>query len=385
MIKPETRTGSNSRTFGYEGFWARVECSEGEDLEWLGEFLQPQFRSRRAGSYTCRVRLAADTREWNELLASGPAPTQRRRECYFLDTRIVRLPLWPTAGRETVVFDDESDVFCVVGAGHDEVKLVKKPRKRLARLALMRVVREYAHNHVLREGGTILHASAFGLGRNGVLVAGKKGCGKTSLLLHALGAAGAHYLANDRVLANREGNEFRIRGIPTIINLRVSTLRMFPEPYQRLRTSTYNPLLSLREAAQAPMGSARPWREDRYTLSPMQLCELMEVTPRPEARVAAVLFPRVTNADVATRLVPMSRRQALSSVLDSLFRSGFARQSGSLFSVSGNGHVVTDDARRRSAAALAARVPCFACHLGADAYQDGAWLHELRSQLDDLK
>ncbi len=81
----------------------------------------------------------------------------------------------------------------------------------------------------------------------------------------------------------------------------------------------------------------------------------------------------------------MSRRQALSSVLDSLFRSGFARQSGSLFSVSGNGHVVTDDARRRSAAALAARVPCFACHLGADAYQDGAWLHELRSQLDDLK
>lgn len=381
-MNPEPRTSSNSRIFGYEGFSAQVECSEEGDLDWLSEFLQPQFAVRGVGFFACRIRLVADPREWNGLRAAGPASLQTRRECYFLDTRIVRLPLWASAGRETVVFDDESDVFCAVSAGRDDVRLLKKPRKRLARLALMRVLREYAHNHVLHAGGMIFHAAAFGLGRYGVVVAGKKGCGKTSLLLHALRLAGAHYVSNDRVLVSREGDAFRIRGIPTIINLRGSTLRMFPELYRRLCSSAYNPMLTLQEAAAGLLGHARPWRQDHYTLSPAQLCELMEVTPRSQARLAAVLFPRVTNTDGATRLEALSGRRAVSSLLESLFRSGFARQSGSLFSVSGNGHVVTDGARRQFVSALAARVPCYVCHVGVDAYDDHSWLDGLRSQLD---
>lgn len=371
------------RFFDFDGLLARVECSEPEDLEWLTEFLQPQFGVRRAGSHACSVRLAADLREWKELYESGP-DGRRKRECYFLDTRIVRLPVWRSGGRETVLFDGESDVFCVVNAGHGHVRLLKQPRKRLARLTLMRVVREYALNHVARNGGTLIHAGAFVLGSNGVLIAGKKGCGKTSLLLHALRAACASYVSNDRVLVDREDDGFRMRGIPTIINLRVSTLRMFPELYQRLRSSAYNPVLSLQEADHGGLGQARPWRKNQYTLSPKQLCRLLEVKPKPEARLAALLFPRVTNREGPIRLEALSGRRAASSVLDSLFRSGFARQSGSLFSTVGKGHVMTDAERKRFASALAARVPCYACHVGANAYRDPSWPDGLSQWLDDI-
>jgi ABC-type Fe3+/spermidine/putrescine transport system ATPase subunit len=54
-------------------------------------------------------------------------------------------------------------------------------------MTLMLVVRELATNHLLARGALLLHAAAFVLDENGVLILGPSGSGKTTLLLAALG------------------------------------------------------------------------------------------------------------------------------------------------------------------------------------------------------
>ncbi len=368
--------GSPKEILHYDGLSTRISCSEPTDLEWLTEFLCPQFSVLKNGTAPCHVELAADSREWNALHRLGPDPRRGRRECFFLDTRIVRLPVWASASRDTILFDEDFGAFCIVD-GLRTVRLLKPDGKRMARLALMRVVREFAVNHAIHRQRVIVHGAACVRGDRGILIAGQKGWGKTSMLLRSLQDEGAHYVSNDRVAVSVNGDTLAVCGVPTIINLRVSTLKMFPDLYHRLQSSPYNPVLSLDEADGAPLGRAQAWRDGVFTLSPAQLCTLMGVGQRPKARLTAVLFPHVTNAAGTVRLERVPRTVAIRWLMESLYRSGYVRQTGSLFSVTGKGQTRTVGLSRRLASDVVRRVPCYVCHLGRAAYVDGSWLDDV--------
>ena len=76
----------------------------------------------------------------------------------------------------------------------------QSPNRLTARVRLMRVVREYFHNAALHAGGLVLHAAAVVHDGRAIAVAGRKGAGKTTMLLRLLRDANASFLSNDRVL-----------------------------------------------------------------------------------------------------------------------------------------------------------------------------------------
>jgi hypothetical protein len=71
-------------------------------------------------------------------------------------------------------------------------------------------------------GWAQVHASAFVVGGQAVLVIGEKGAGKTSMLLTAL-AEGADFMSNDRVLLGQRDGAVVVRGLPHSVTVRAGT------------------------------------------------------------------------------------------------------------------------------------------------------------------
>ena len=149
--------------------------------------------------------------------------------CFVLDGGTVCHPEWKGSGPdERILFDAHYQAFYYVERRSGHVRILATPRPNLTRIALMRVVRELAMAASLARGGLLLHGAAFAIGGRGVVLAGPRRAGKSTLLLHALQAAGALFISNDRVLARQGQDRVVLRGMPTIVNLRPGTLATFP-------------------------------------------------------------------------------------------------------------------------------------------------------------
>jgi len=379
-LSPRPRNNrSKQRIFVYDGLKVAVATDDAADVDWLAEFLRPHFRVREHGVADCSVRLTQDGDQWKRLKRKGPHPDGARVESYFLDTRIVRHPVWKSAKSAKLVFDTELDVFYRLDESGRSVHIVAQSARRASRLALMRVVREFAMNHAHRPERLVVHGAALMHGPSGLLIPGHKGAGKTSLLIHALLQKQGRYVSNDRVVLYPDQDGFVAHGMPTLVKLRHSSLCLFPDLYERLKASHHYPALSLEESAKRTWGRIRAWRKGQYTLSPAQLCDLLKVPARARGPVAAVLFPRVSAGVKGVRLERLARPEAATRLEDSLFRARFSRKSGGMFSTR-NG-APADDAVADRVGRVVARVPCYLCHLGLGAERQRSLSDELDKHL----
>ncbi len=372
MITGRKRSPLHSCLFSYGGLSIRVASSDPSELSWLAEFLGPSFHVRNTGPSDCRIEVVVDPRQYAELNPRRNRTPTKRRDGFFLDTRILRVLALGSVGDRPLLFDTSFDVFYLVDQTEAGVTILTDGQAGLARLALMRVVREYVMNHVLRSGGILLHGAAFLLDRRVVVIAGRKGSGKTSLLLHTLQQKGSKYVSNDRVLIDRKGGDLLARGLATIVTLRRSMLKMFPAFAQRLRSASYAPELSLREAKGRPLGLIRP-RQRKFTLSPAQLCDALGVGGGAGGRLGAILLPRVTDKGGKIGLRILGKREAEARLRDGVFRSDSPRKVGSLWSVSGKARSAPRDTPQSLLPYLASTVPCYDCRLGWEAYKDLDW------------
>ncbi len=138
--------------FTHDGLTIRVSASE-PDIAWLGEFLGPAFGrdDRAAHDVTVSHTRGLGGRKGGTLTHAPIA--------FALDSGPVRLPASTLDDgirlhhpRFPVEFDATSD------GRHAGVRHAMPHED--ARVRLMRVVREYAHNHALGTGGLVLHAAA---------------------------------------------------------------------------------------------------------------------------------------------------------------------------------------------------------------------------------
>lgn len=359
------------RVFRYDGLSIGVSCDNAKDLEWLEEFLSPSFRVLKRGSHDYSVGLRRDRELWDTVRSWGPHPHGKSLDCYYLDTKTARHPVWRGPDDVEIVSDDEFDVFYIVDSSEAKITILSAKDRWMARLSIMRVVRELAMIHSQREDRMIVHGSGFMMGRRGFVIAGHKRSGKTSLLIHSLRGSGARYVANDRTLVKLDQDGARLYGMPSIVTLRPSSLKMFPRLNRQLRSRNYYPALSLSEARRGIMGRIKPWRNGKLNISPAQLCALLRVEPAAPGTLSAILFPEITGKRGAIRFRELSRETAAARLRGSLFRYRSPVKFGGLFAeLSGaknpSRRVVEQFTRR-----LAATVPCFVCELGLDAYRQG--------------
>lgn len=273
---------------------------------------------------------------------AAPPPGRESRVAFALDSGPLRLPVTLSDGVSRA-WDAAAGALLEVSDGGRATRIRYVRGRPEARLLLLRVVREYAHNQALADGALIVHAAAVVEEGRAFAIAGPKAAGKTTLALRRM-EAGSRYLSNDRIRIDPDGVA---AGIPTVVTVRPGTQALFPERARRLRAGgDYR----LEEGQGAP-------REDEAGLrvSPAQLCAAFDQAPAPPAALGSMLFldpdggtPRALDpAAAAVALEGCLVGQAAGVHASELFRSDAWRG-------------VTPAGLRERCLALAARVACLA-------------------------
>jgi hypothetical protein len=368
--------------FRYGHLAIGVASSEPSHIAWLQEFLTPAFRLTAPEGSDRWVVVDTDATKHAALLARGPSPEAPPVPCFALDGRIVRHPEWAgSEPDERTIFDTDYRAFYVIDRRGGHVRIVVPPRSRLVRSALMRVVREMAMVACHRGDGLLLHGAAFAVGARGVVLAGPKRAGKTTLLLHALQAAGTAFVANDRVLLHREDGRLRLRGMPTVVKLRPSTLATFPAMAERIQTRDYQHTRTLAEDDPPAQRPGKPAGDGSARLTQTQLCEVAGTTPRSEADAWALVFPHVSDGVSGIRLAPLDTGTAARRLRAAWFTAEFPGQVSEAFS-SPDGEVTIDEAvLHRRAAELTVGLPCYDVLLGVGAYGGASAADEFIAEL----
>ena len=89
-----------------------------------------------------------------------------------------------------------------------------------------RLVRECAIQRLLEQGAIRVHAAACALADEGVLLVGPPGSGKSTTLAQLL-AAGADFVANDRVLVTSAPEDRAVLGVPLAVRWSTDQLNLF--------------------------------------------------------------------------------------------------------------------------------------------------------------
>ena len=339
-----------------------VESTEEAHLDWLDEFLAPSFSARGGNRDDYTVRLVRDGERYRQALTAGRANGEI--DVFVQDTSIIRLPARRDRAQWLVLDKRYGAVYRVSDLG-SPIEILHSGAGTAVRGGLMRVVRELAMNHAIRAGDFILHAACLSVEGRGVIIAGPKRSGKTTLLVHLLGAENAQYVTNDRLLVSAEEGSVEVRGIPTIVCLREDLFHFFPKLRAQLMEGWYRWLLSLRECSEKPHPPPKPWPDGRFGITPAQFCSMASRPAIERTHPHAVVFPQVTQRPGSVTISPLSEQETASRLHASLFAAGHGMAGSQLFV---DGTRVHEDRRdlREACADLARSLQGYKCELGLD-------------------
>jgi len=354
---------------GYDGLRIRVGSDDPSHLAWLVEFLSPAFEVGIETSWDFAVELSEDTAGYEACANRGPHASEVDVDVFTLDSRAVRLPVWNGHADGMTLFDAQFKVFYEIPDDRRSVHLLTATGNTAVRTALMRVVRERAMSEVLRSGRLMLHASSVEIDGLGLVIAGPKSAGKTTLSTALLRSKRARFVSNDRVTIALDEIPIRFRCMPSVVTVRPRTLELFPDLGRRLKSSATHPRMSRCETAASPRSGPLQWSDGRYGLSPAQWCDLLDTEPVPDAQLSALLFPRVTEEAGSVKMVRLQQEEAARRLPETLLGAGTWRKRVELFAPPGQDTLPPESALIERALRLAREIPCFECRLGLQAYE----------------
>jgi len=352
-------------------------------LDWLEEFLRPWFAVGPAPAHT-RAPII-DARVDSELFRRrmrAARPTGRDVVCFTMDHAEASWPLARVEGGAELAFHES--FRAALGARTDDrgarvVEVLAETERPHARMALMRVLREFAGSHASSRGELPIHGAAVSVGERVTLFVGEKRAGKSTLLVHALLHEGTRYVSNDRVFVCLASGVATVHGMPTIVSLQEGTLALSERLRDEVSSGAWHYSSTVAEAranrvTRTPAeGSGLRWPPG---LSPAQLCALLRVEPVAGGELARIVFPEIRPTQGRTprfSLRRLSREEASACLLASgLFAGG---RSATFVSGIPPPERNTFEAALRE---LAGSIPCLACVLGPDAYAPPSVWEEIR-------
>jgi hypothetical protein len=267
-----------------------------------------------------------------------------------------------------VLFDAPLRVFYRREPDAARIEILSTPGNLGARVALLRVVREIATANRVAGDGVIVHGAALAWRGRGYVIAGPKNAGKTTLLLHLLWNTGATYMANDRAMIWHNAVPVRLRGMPTIVSVRASSLVHLPHLAEAFQHRPYHHRFSLDEsdAVAHPAAESATGAANTSGVTPAQLARLLGVSRSGELPLAAVIFPQRAEAPSGARIEPLDAEETVVRLRAALFRAHARSLVGEFFTDCPPDGM--SDPRDSLCAALARRIPGVACILGPNAY-----------------
>ena len=374
---------SAAKTFAYQGLRVCVFANE-PHLAWLEEFLAPSFSVDSGTDADCTVTIVSDDTDYQGMIDRGPDSSGDEVNCFILDSAIVRLPLWKSRSDENVFFDQRFKVFYCIDRNRARVRLLTRPDNLDVRFALMRVVREFAMSFSRGSDSIVIHGAAFTAGDDGILIAGPKRAGKTSLLIHCLQVAGRQFISNDRVVVNIGGREPALHGMPTLVTVRDQTLNFFPQFERTLLENHYDYRLTIEELRQNGFYGQRKRSGNPLDITPAQFCALLGIGMRGQSPLRMLLFPKISETTPGIELRKLSSPDAAERLSTSLFGSYPSGRISEVFALP-SPDAYTDQADLQSVCtALTNQVECFDCFLGCSAYQQGASIPNLLNHSSNM-
>ena len=351
-----------TRAFAHDGLSISAEAAE-DDLIWLDEFLSPAFHAGSIDSAEAHVEFSASASPIFDLPSGDPPPTDTADSisAFALDSGPLILPSLPLEHGQRL-FDREAPIVFDVTNDRLHVHVRHRDCRLDARARLMRVLREYAHNHSVHAGGLMLHAAAIARGGRGVALAGAKGAGKSTMAMRLLERAGTDFVANDRLLVRMSADDTIATGVPTIISFAERTRSLFPELASRLAR-----LGDFREHAAERRPGVHHGMFDgpRWYLSAAQLCDVLGQRQVGTVPLAAILILAPPD-DMSTQPI---RRLPQEEAATALRENLLCRRSGRFISdvfVTERARGAAPDLEARCRA-LASQVPCYSVATSGDA------------------
>ncbi|MCC7010260.1 MAG: hypothetical protein IT184_15745 [Acidobacteria bacterium] len=292
------------RAYAHNGLTIGIEA-DADEHTWLEEFLTPAFAVADVPMQAVDVRVGLDP------IAPPTAGDRDSDTCvaFAQDSSPLELPVRRTSRGLAVHDATDGIVYAVEDDGRSTRVGVYGDRLQ-ARAHVLRVVREYAHNHSIARGAVVLHAAAIVTRGRAVLIAGPKHSGKTTTMLRLLEQTGVGFLSNDRVVV-RHGTPPAALAVPTVVAIRSGSRELLPSIAARL--AHCGDLLQHREARLA--AGPRPPRtwQDAWHISPPQLCAALPCASEACAPVGAVVFP---NADRESAFVDRLDDERAATAID---------------------------------------------------------------------
>ncbi|TKA12072.1 phosphoenolpyruvate carboxykinase (ATP) [Actinacidiphila oryziradicis] len=189
------------------------------------------------------------------------------------------------------------------------------PEEQPVALAAARLAREAIRGQLLRDGWTLLHASAVVRDGQTLLTFGSKGAGKTTTAL-LLASRGWELLANDRVFVRPEGDRLQVLPWPSAAAIGLGLLdaldfydlvcdrlkageQLHPTQHQRVTDA-------LMDGSRTPLWEQGGKRELKIQVFPDQFATWFGMTLATGGHAAGLLFPRI-EPDAAPALADETR------------------------------------------------------------------------------
>jgi len=342
-------------------------------LSWLSEYLGPWFAgTRRAADWRVRLSVASDP--W-ALFEAGTPGAVVERACFGLDAGVVSLPAVQCRGALRIA-DRERSCFFDLGPGRVElVGAADSPRWRFsAVLILLGIIAARMCRTSLD-----LHAAALDRGGRGILVAGPKGAGKTTLATYLLGTGGCSLVANDRVFVAGPPSAPVVHGAPTPVKIRAGTLREFPALLKDFPPLA-RPYLFRREEYRSATPAPGDWRRRDVAMSPPQFLGQLGAEARESTGADLFVLPQVHDDHPGWSLTRLSDEELRSALRANRYGACSGRREATVF------EEIEDGSPADSVALVESMAQCcrgYRLVLGRGAYASRALAERLFSLADD--
>jgi hypothetical protein len=350
-----------AKAFTRQGLTLQLSSPHETDLQWLADFLEPGFRLETDTAPDWEIRVQESAEHYEALMKQGADEEGKTIPCFSFDDHIANYRLW----RESLltIYDDELDLFYSIDTRKRVVEVLTGRRLLSIRVALLRLVREFASHHLALNGDVTFHAAAISYEGNGILICGPKKAGKTSFIIHALQYPKTKLISNDRsILSNDTSHGLTLSGMPTVITIRQGTMALFSRPPFNDRRH-WRARMSLDEALELPASSEADDVPEKLDLNPSQFCHLLECGMSEAAPLKAVIFPMVNEEQSGTKLIRLTERE----VAERLEQNQFPL-APSPFSTTTEQPPIAD-AAKQIIDKLSSGSPGFQCILGQGAFQ----------------
>ncbi|MBT2511325.1 hypothetical protein J7I98_37020 [Streptomyces sp. ISL-98] len=288
-----------------------------------------------------------------------------------------------STGTITAVAPDEQLAYRSEQLG-GHVTISGRDREPLA-LATARIAREMIRATLLRDGWTLLHASAVVRDGRALLTFGSKGAGKTTTAL-LLASRGAELLANDRVFVKVAGDELRVLPWPSAAAIGLGlldALGLYDVVRDRLKggeqlhpTQHQDVTDALLAGRREPLWEPGGKRERKVQVFPDQFSSWFGMELAAGGCAAGLLFPRIDAAAVPA-LVDGDRTLGKDDFMSGSTEDRYPDHFGLAHGIDGGG----SDLARATVADRLAALPHHQVVLGHDVAANADFLAKLASDM----